>query len=45
LIIQVPAEDGAEATAALTACMENTFYGVRIKAEPDDPSPFWTDSV
>jgi len=45
LIIQVPEEDGAEATRALVACMESTFYGVRIKAEEDAPSPFWTDSV
>jgi P4 family phage/plasmid primase-like protien len=45
LIIQVPEADGAEATAALVECMAGQLEGVPIIADPDDPSPFWTDSV
>jgi DNA polymerase I-like protein with 3'-5' exonuclease and polymerase domains len=45
LIIQVPEEDGAEATAALVECMQGNLFGVPIIAEPDEPSPFWTDST
>lgn len=45
LDVFVPAEDAEEATRELVRCMETTLHGVKIIADPSDPSPFWPDSV
>ena len=44
LIVQVPAEDGEEATSELVKAMEGELYGVKIKAEPSPASPYWRDA-
>jgi P4 family phage/plasmid primase-like protien len=43
----VPAAEAEDATATLVQCMETTLprYGVRIIAEPSEPSPFWVDAA
>lgn len=42
----VPETEAAEATATLVQCMETTLpSGVRIIAEPSEPSPFWRDAA
>ena len=42
----VPAAEAEDATATLVRCMETTLpSGVRIIAEPSEPSPFWQDAA
>lgn len=42
----VPATEAEDATATLVQCMETTLpSGVRIIAEPSEPSPFWVDAA
>ena len=42
----VPAAEAEDATAALVQCMETTMAsGVRIVAEPSEPSTYWRDSA
>ena len=42
----VPAPEAHDATAELVRCMETTLpSGVRIIAEPSEPSPFWQDAA
>lgn len=42
----VPETEAAEATATLVQCMETTLpSGVRIIAEPSEPSPSWQDAA
>lgn len=40
----VPEGEAVEATAALVSCMETELYGVKIIAEPSEPSFYWQDS-
>lgn len=45
VVFDVPEDEAAEATAFLVECMEiPDFGGVRIKAEANEPSPFWMDA-
>jgi DNA polymerase-1 len=42
----VPEAEAHDATAELVRCMETTLpSGVRIIAEPSEPSPFWQDAA
>jgi DNA polymerase I-like protein with 3'-5' exonuclease and polymerase domains len=44
--VHVPADQAAEATAELVRCMEVTMpSGVRIVAEPSEPSQYWQDAA
>lgn len=45
LIMMVPSEDAHEATTALVSCMESELYGVKIVAEPSEPSTYWQDAA
>jgi DNA polymerase I-like protein with 3'-5' exonuclease and polymerase domains len=45
VIAMVPEADAQAATAALTACMQNTLRGVRIAAEASEPSFAWQDAA
>lgn len=40
----VPEGEAVEATATLVACMETELYGVKIIADPSEPSFYWQDS-
>jgi DNA polymerase I-like protein with 3'-5' exonuclease and polymerase domains len=42
--VWVPAEDAEEATQMLVACMATELNGVKIVAEPSEPSFAWQDS-
>lgn len=45
ILAMVPADQAAEATEALKACMATELYGVPIVAEADEPSFEWKDSA
>lgn len=45
LVLAVPEDEAAEATAALVACMQSDLAGVAIKAEASSPSFAWSDAV
>lgn len=45
VLIVVPENEAAEATAALVAAMETELYGVAIKAEASEPSFAWKDAA
>lgn len=40
----VPEGEAVEATATLVSCMETELYGVKIIADPSEPSFYWQDS-
>lgn len=41
----VPEGEAVDATAALKDCMSLELYGVKIKAEASEPSPYWADAA
>src|SRR5690606_18352081 len=45
LDIWVPEEEAEEAIRALIECRETEVFGVKIIADPSEPSEFWQDSV
>jgi DNA polymerase I-like protein with 3'-5' exonuclease and polymerase domains len=45
LVVRVPEDEAAEATAALEAAMTTELHGVRIIAEASEPSFYWKDSA
>jgi P4 family phage/plasmid primase-like protien len=44
LIVMVPEEDAEDATRELVRCMQGDLYGVKIIADPSEPSFAWADS-
>jgi DNA polymerase I-like protein with 3'-5' exonuclease and polymerase domains len=44
LIVHVPEEDGAEATAELIRAMTGELYGIPIVVEADAPTGAWQDA-
>lgn len=45
LDVMVPIAEAETATAELVRCMETELYGVRIIADPSEPSPVWQDAA
>jgi P4 family phage/plasmid primase-like protien len=45
LDVFVPEAEAVEATAELVRCMETELMGVKIVADPSEPSFFWRDST
>jgi DNA polymerase I-like protein with 3'-5' exonuclease and polymerase domains len=45
IVLAIPADDAAEATAALVDVMQRDLYGVAIKAEASEPSFAWKDAA
>lgn len=45
LDVFVPEADAQEATAELIRCMETELFGVKIIADPSEPSFYWKDST
>lgn len=45
LDVMVPIAEAEAATAALVGCMESELYGVRIIADPSEPTTYWADSA
>lgn len=44
IAFDIPEDEAAVATEYLVWCMKTSLYGVEIKAEANEPSPFWLDA-